>query len=984
MMDDEEALKESVSNLRSAILLRRTDIIRSILSTAAEYREEDGLFADDDEEEEAQLGVPKQFYYDEYDDPYDILKMMMNYVDNDAGTCLHLATKLGYADAVRALLAAGSDPTIVNNEGATSFDYCTDKAIIGVYNEELLQASANSNVPRVRKLLKAGVNVNASDGATSDNKALHWAVSYGNADIVKLLCEHEAKVNVTNKAGVTPLHDAVTRGDLDIAKILLQHGAKYDIKATEGAHKDQTALDLVNSEEMRQLLTSPVIKEAEPVTNGDSTINDQTTDSESAPSETSTPSSTVLRNTTLPSPPLSLSSQLQLLSGMSPPANSESLDSTFLQLWPYPQQITQIKGTRFFPTASLPVVLFRGLQTDYFQEACEMWNTLEESFEQVGHTLELTVVGEDFERGGSVAGSIECHICPNSFSRSDSYRISISTVKVVLTACDLAGLWYAVNTLLQILRLFHGTGIPQVQISDWPDLKYRGVLWDVSTGRVPTLETLFSMIDILSSMKINQLQLYMQNTFAFSGHETVWRNTTPYSPSDIMKIDRYCKKRYIELVPHIESLSGFSQWLKFKSYKHLAEEAVVYDPQEERQPSCLCPSDDESIKLVQDLHSKAFPCFSSARFVHVGLDLAPEFGKGKSHSVTEEKGTDEVYMSYLKSVHQSCCRHGRTLQFWANALHEDPEQLWNLPPGVIAMEYGHKVNHDFLKFCKPLVDAGVSFFVCPGTGSWNSACGNSVDSFTVIHNAVQTAVACNALGVLICDWSLPGHVNPPSVSIPALLAGAGLAWKSSAELSNVRSSLADVLSRHVFMDASGSFGRALIDLGSTHSVLLQDEAVQAGVTSDSSRVHPVAHAPGGTLLWHILESKGSSELENVTSGSLQRALRQIRQCHKSFIAAELKCKQKADIVKELVVLVDILLFVTRICRLLLLNRKQSSTTSSLEDLPVINKTDLANKLLALVEVYQKAYLLRNKQGGLFSAVQLLRNFLQHLLPENEK
>ena len=38
MMDDEEALKESVSNLRSAILLRRTDIIRSILSTAADCK----------------------------------------------------------------------------------------------------------------------------------------------------------------------------------------------------------------------------------------------------------------------------------------------------------------------------------------------------------------------------------------------------------------------------------------------------------------------------------------------------------------------------------------------------------------------------------------------------------------------------------------------------------------------------------------------------------------------------------------------------------------------------------------------------------------------------------------------------------------------------------------------------------------------------------------------------------------------------------
>lgn len=44
------------------------------------------------------------------------------------------------------------------------------------------------SVPRVRKLLKAGVSVNAGDGAVSDNKALHWAASYGNADIVKLLC----------------------------------------------------------------------------------------------------------------------------------------------------------------------------------------------------------------------------------------------------------------------------------------------------------------------------------------------------------------------------------------------------------------------------------------------------------------------------------------------------------------------------------------------------------------------------------------------------------------------------------------------------------------------------------------------------------------------------------------------------------------------------------------------------------------------------
>lgn len=51
-----------------------------------------------------------------------------------------------------------------------------------------------------------------------------------------------------------------------------------------------------------------------------------------------------------------------------------------------------------------------------------------------------------------------------------------------------------------------------------------------------------------------------------------------------------------------------------------------------------------------------------------------------------------------------------------------------------------------------------------------------------MNNAVQAAVMCGALGVLICDWSLPGHVNPLTVSIPALLAGAGFAWKASADV----------------------------------------------------------------------------------------------------------------------------------------------------------------------------------------------------------
>ena len=84
---------------------------------------------------------------------------------------------------------------------------------------------------------------------------------------------------------------------------------------------------------------------------------------ESLPSEMNTlaltPASMV---SSLPSTP-SFKSHLQMTTGMTPPANSEPLDPTFLLVWPHPQGITQIKGTRFFPTSVLPVVLFRDLQS---------------------------------------------------------------------------------------------------------------------------------------------------------------------------------------------------------------------------------------------------------------------------------------------------------------------------------------------------------------------------------------------------------------------------------------------------------------------------------------------------------------------------------------------------------------------------------------------------------------------------------------------
>jgi hypothetical protein len=39
------------------------------------------------------------------------------------------------------------------------------------------------------------------------------------------------------------------------------------------------------------------------------------------------------------------------------------------------------------------------------------------------------------------------------------------------------------------------------------------------------------LIDLMSNLKMNQLQLYMEHTFAYSDHRVVWQDADPFTPA---------------------------------------------------------------------------------------------------------------------------------------------------------------------------------------------------------------------------------------------------------------------------------------------------------------------------------------------------------------------------------------------------------------------------------------------------------------------
>jgi ankyrin len=66
------------------------------------------------------------------------------------------------------------------------------------------------------------------------NTALHIACLAGQAEIVNILIEHNAAVNVQSQNGFTPLYMAAQENHFDIVKHLLEHNANQSLATEDG------------------------------------------------------------------------------------------------------------------------------------------------------------------------------------------------------------------------------------------------------------------------------------------------------------------------------------------------------------------------------------------------------------------------------------------------------------------------------------------------------------------------------------------------------------------------------------------------------------------------------------------------------------------------------------------------------------------------------------------------------------------------------
>ena len=478
---------------------------------------------------------------------------------------------------------------------------------------------------------------------------------------------------------------------------------------------------------------------------------------------------------------------------------------------PKPQQVTYTGKIRQMPEAwraRLPEELC-GLQ-QAFRSVWEGLETVSSGSAEISFVRKDYMEPEAYEIWVGETGTGETGMSGKESGETEIRAAGISGTGIVIGYAGAAGAFYGLATLHQMVCQC-GKEIPCCRIKDTPGLKIRGVLLDISRGKVLRPDTLKALADILASFKVNHLELYVEGfSFGYPSFPQVWTEESCLTAEEIKEFSAYCRERFIDLVPHQNSLGHMSPWLARKEFAHLAEAPEGLDVMGMKfPPTTMDASDPGVLRLVKQLIADLGGSFDSEYF-HAGLDEAFEFCKGKNRERAGKEGESGVIRPYIRALHDFLKEKGFRMMMWDDFPVKYPELFGELPEDICIMDWGYDREFPVEQRAEMLQKSGRKFCLCPGTSSWSSFTGLTDNMLENVERAGKAAYAYGAEGMIVTDWGDKNHLQYQPVSYAGILCASAWAWNP---LGISEEELACALNRFVFQDSAERMGEFCLGAG---------------------------------------------------------------------------------------------------------------------------------------------------------------------------
>ncbi|MBQ9704425.1 MAG: family 20 glycosylhydrolase [Clostridia bacterium] len=353
----------------------------------------------------------------------------------------------------------------------------------------------------------------------------------------------------------------------------------------------------------------------------------------------------------------------------------------------------------------------------------------------------------------------------------DGYTLELSADKVNLIAKSQAAAFYGIQTLRQIIKNGY---CDMSRIDDEPDFETRGIYFDITRGRIPTLETLKELVDNIAYAKANMLQLYVEHVFEFKEYDGIYQRTGYITAEEIKELDKYCIENFIEFVPSLSCFGHLYELLSTEKYKHLCELPDYVDSSHywnERMPHhTIDPSNPESIEIIKSLIDQYAPLFTSNKF-NICCDETFDLGRGRNTG----KDKARLYVDFVKKIIAHVKAHGKVAMMWGDIIDQHSDLIDEIDSDTIFLNWNYSAE-PYTKMIYNCANKGKTQYVCPGITNWSGLIEFTRVSMPNISKMAQCGHECGAAGILTTCWGDHGHLSPYYACLHGLVFGAEKGW----------------------------------------------------------------------------------------------------------------------------------------------------------------------------------------------------------------
>ena len=334
------------------------------------------------------------------------------------------------------------------------------------------------------------------------------------------------------------------------------------------------------------------------------------------------------------------------------------------------------------------------------------------------------------EANGSRSGSnaIRLALVTDKRLGEEGYRLQVTKRQVTIEALKPAGVFYGVQTLLQLLppevekrQVAAGVNwsIPGVRIEDNPRFVWRGMHLDVGRHFF-SKDSVKRYIDMIASYKMNTFHWHLTEDQGWRievkkyprlASVAAWRSETMgngvphggfYTQDDVREIVQYAKDRFITVVPEIE-MPGHSQ-AALAAYPDLScsggpfkvatEWGIIND--------VFCAGNEKTFKFIEDVLDEVIALFPGT-FFHIGGDECPKLRWSNCKRCQDRiaalglKNEEELQSYFIKRVEGMLSARGKRLIGWDEILEgglapNATVMSWRgIKGGIEAAKSGHDV-----------------------------------------------------------------------------------------------------------------------------------------------------------------------------------------------------------------------------------------------------------------------------------------------------